>query len=261
LGKDKDLRISWFIKIRMKKIAIIPCYNVNTENLKKIVETTNEFVDSILIVDDGSKFKINVPNCICFRNKERKGKGYSLKKGFQYALKNGFDVIITLDGDGEHNPKDITKFYEQIKKNDFVLGQRMIHRSKIRKILNQWSTIWLKLLIPKVKDTNCGFRAIKSDLLKKMNLTSNEFEIEIEMILEAVKNNAKIESVDIQTNTNNKSNVRFLNYIKINNLFDEWVLRNKNSMNFSLLKRSFLVTGAIVGLSVGKLIELYLSKK
>jgi hypothetical protein len=245
----------------MKKIAIIPCYNVNTENLKKIVETTNEFVDSTLIVDDGSKFKINIPDCICVRNKERKGKGYSLRKGFQYALKSGFDVIITFDGDGEHNPKDLIKFYEKIKENDFVVGQRTIYRSKIRKILNQWSTIWLKLLIPEIKDTNCGFRAIKSDLLRKMNLTSNEFEIEIEMVLEAVKNKAKIESVNIQTNINNRSNVKFLNYIKMNNLFDEWVLRNKNCLDFSLLKIGLLVPSAAVGLGVGKLIESYLSKK
>ncbi|MAG50864.1 hypothetical protein CL621_04480 [archaeon] len=245
----------------MKKIAIIPCYNVNIENLKKIVETTNKFVDYILIMDDGDESKINISGCTIIRNKERKGKGYSLKKGFQYALENGFDVIITLDGDGEHNPEDITKFYEQIKKSDFVVGQRKIYRSKIRKILNQWSSIWLNLLIPKIKDTNCGFRAIRSGLIRKMNLTSNEFEIEIEMMLEAVRNNAKIESVDIQTDINDKSNVKFLNYIKINNLFDKWVLRNKDCMNFSLLKKSFLVSSAAVGLGIGKLIELYLSKK
>lgn len=239
----------------MKKIAIIPCYNVDIQNLKKIVKTINKFVNPVLVIDDGSKRKISIKDCILLRNDKRRGKGYSLRKGFQYALKNNFDVIIILDGDGEHNPEDIIKFEEKIRQNDFVLGQRDVYRSKIRKMLNQWSTIWIRLLIPGIKDANCGFRAIKSSLLRRMNLTSNEFEIEIEMVLEAIKNKAEIGLVQIQSNINKKSNIKLQDCIKTNNLFDQWLLKNKSYINISPFKKRILTISAFTGLNIGRLAE------
>lgn len=245
----------------MKKIAIIPCYDEDTNRLERIVKTTNGFVDKVLVIDDGNKPRIDVPNCVTLRNKKRKGKGYSLRKGFRYALKNKFDIIITLDGDGEHDPVDIVELEKAIKKNEIVLGQRTAYRSKTRGALNLWSTIWVRLLAPDIKDVGCGFRAIRSDLLKKMHLTSKEFEIEIEMVLEAIKNKAKIGLLRIQTNINNKSNIQFQDYIRINNLFDKWIFKNKNYINSSPFKRGILVTSAFIGLNIGRLILWILQKR
>jgi len=244
----------------MRKIAIIPCYDEDIDCLIKIVKVTSKFVDKVLIIDDGNKLQTSIDNCLVFKNKKRMGKGYSLRKGFRYALKNKFDLIITLDGDGEHNPADIIKFENKIKENDIILGQRSVYRSKIRKILNHWSSVWIKLLTPGINDANCGFRAIKRSLLRNMYLTSDGFEIEIEMILEAIKNKAKIGLVQIQSNINKKSNIKPKDCIETNNLFDKWVLKNKNYININPFKKRIIVTSAFIGLNISQLIKWLLQK-
>lgn len=237
----------------MKKIAIIPCYDENITCLERIIKTTNKFVDKILVIDDGNKPQINIPNCVIVRNKKRMGKGYSLRKGFKYALKNKFDIIITLDGDGEHNPADITKIEKEIKKKDVVLGQRTVYKSKTREVLNLWSAFWVRLLNPSIKDVGCGFRAIRKGLLSKMCLTSEGFEIEVEMVLESIRNKAAVGLIQLKTNPNKKSHVKIKDYIQINNLFDKWVLKNKDYINIPPFKKRILTASAFIGLNIGRL--------
>jgi len=65
----------------------------------------------------------------------------------------------------------------------------------------------------------CGFRAIKTDYLRKMNLNASGFELEPEMLLESVKHNMKIGFVEVETDPIEKSHLKTEDYIKTKGLY------------------------------------------
>ena len=241
----------------MKILAIIPSYNEKISILREVVTETKKYVDKVLVIDDGSKekLKLGFKGITVLRNEPNKGKGYSLLRGLKYAVDNKYDVAITLDGDGEHRPYEISQFLKKIKKYDFVVGQRKSYRSFKRKFLNSFATFWFALLIPGIKDMYCGFRAIKIDSYKKMNLQGSGFELEPEMLLESVKNNISIGYVNNETTPLNKTNLKAEDYLRTNELYDRWILRNHRSLRVNFIKKSFLRFSAHTGLFITKIIK------
>lgn len=239
----------------MRIIAIIPSYNEDQKVLQEIIDKTKKYVKNVLVIDDGSKEKVKLKNCKLLTNKQNIGKGATLIKGFNYAINNNFDAAITLDADGEHNPEEIPKFIKKIKDYDFVIGQRYYYRTLERRIINSFANFWFTLIIPKIKDMYCGFRAIKINALKKMQFSGSGFETEPEMLLEAVKHKISIGFQDIKTKPLEKSNFKFKDYIKTNLLYDEWILKNHRFIKMNPLKRLFLISAAHIGKLIGKILK------
>jgi len=238
----------------MKIIAIIPSYNEDQRILQDVINKTKKYVKQILVINDGSKEKLKVKDCKILTNNKNMGKGATLIRGFNYAINNKFEVVITLDADGEHNPEEIPKFLDEINNYDLVIGQRMYYRTLERRLINSFATFWFSLLIPGIKDMYCGFRAIKTDSLKKMQFKGSGFELEPEMLLEAVKNKTTIGFQEIETNPLEKSNFKFKDYLKTNLLYDEWLIKNHRFINMPLYKRIFLVIAANIGKILTKII-------
>ena len=239
----------------MKTIAIIPSFDENPKVLQETINKTKKHVNQVLVIDDGSKEKVKVKNCKLLINEQNRGKGATLIKGFNYAIKNKFDIAITLDADGEHNPEEIPKFLEKINKYDFIIGQRTYYRTLERRTINSFANFWFALLIPKIKDMYCGFRAIKIDALNKMQFKGSGFELEPEMLLEAVKQKVSIGFQEIETKPIEKSNFKFKDYIKTNILYDEWIIKNHRFINMNPFKKLFLIPTAYIGKIISKILK------
>lgn len=239
-----------------KTLLIIPAYN-ESKSIKEVVASAKRYIKNILVIDDGSTDNTieRIKDTLLIKNKKNRGKGYSLRKGFNYAIKHNYDFVVTMDADGEHSPKDIPYLLKKIKKSDMVVGERDRFRSANRRLLNYWATLGVRLILPTIKDTQCGFRAIKTNLLKKMNLTSDNFEIELEMLLETLKNKAKITTLKIAYHPTKTSKMRFNDYIKINNLYDRWIIKNHRFLNINKFKKIVLITSVHLGLAIGNLLE------
>jgi len=238
----------------MKVIGIIPAYN--EKNIEKIAGKSARLVDKLLVIDDGSDFPVKKSGkYLVLRNSKNKGKGHSLKRGFEYALKNGYDAVITLDGDGEHDPEAIPLFLKKLESSDIAIGQRANYRSLQRNILNKWAGFWLRLLLPSVKDTQCGFVGLRAGLLKKLEITSLGFSINLELLLEAFKNNAKFGFIELKTTQKKATHVMLRDYVKINNLFDRWVIKNYRDIKIHNLKKILILNAAIIGLILGGIAE------
>jgi glycosyltransferase involved in cell wall biosynthesis len=101
-------------------MAIIPAYN-ESESIGKIISETSKHVSSVIVVDDGSKdntAEVAVSmNAKVVRNKYNTGKGAALKRGLIECLKYNPDIVVTLDGDGQHDPAEIPKLLEPVEKN------------------------------------------------------------------------------------------------------------------------------------------------
>ena len=160
-----------------------------------------------------------------------------------------------MDADGEHNANNIPLLLKKLKKSEIVVGERDRFRSKNRKLLNYWTNLWVRSVLPNIEDTQCGFRAVKTNLLKKMNLTSDNFEIELEMLLEALKNKAKITTTTITYYPVKTSKMGFNDYIKINNLFDRWIIKNNKFLKVGKFKKIGLIISAYCGLAIGSIFE------
>jgi len=192
----------------MRVWIIIPAYNERFR-LAGILDELKSKNFSILVVDDGS-----IDNTyeaagkkadFVIRNEKNLGKGMSLKKGIDYLLKEtDFDYLVTMDADGQHSPSDLNKFLRKARDGAyFIVGNRMsnpIGMPKLRIITNKFMS-WLisRIARQRIPDTQCGFRLIKREVLEKINIETNNFEIESEILIKAARSGFPIKSIPIRS--------------------------------------------------------------
>ena len=99
--------------MKKKIFAIIPAYN-EEKQINSVINKTKKYVDEVIVVDDGSKDSTGEiakkSNAIVLRHLVNLGKGAALKTGCDYAVKNKAGIIIAVDADAQHDPKEIPNF-------------------------------------------------------------------------------------------------------------------------------------------------------
>jgi len=111
----------------MKIIAVVPAYN-EAKRIGDLVNKLNHLVDMIIVADDNSNDNtvdiVERLGAYVVHNHGKRGFGANTKNGIDEALTRGFDIIVTLDGDGQHKPEEISRLIEPIEKNvaDMVVG-------------------------------------------------------------------------------------------------------------------------------------------
>jgi len=216
----------------MEKIcAIIPAYNAEA-TIADVIARVQRFINSahIIVVDDGSGDqtgrRAQQGGVVLLRNQSNRGKGYALKQGFGYALRHGYAAVITLDADLQHDPLEIPKFVDCYVKTgaDLILGDRTHDFSAMpldRQFSNKTTSLLLSLLTGRrIRDSQTGYRLIKTGLLRKINLVSNRYETESELLIKALRLGCKFAHVPIRTIYNDQAShihrlVDTLRFVKI----------------------------------------------
>ncbi|MCH8329469.1 MAG: glycosyltransferase family 2 protein, partial [Nanoarchaeota archaeon] len=160
--------------MKNKIFAIIPAYN-EEKRINKVIKETKKYVDNVIVVDDGSKDKTKdiakKGKAVVLRHLVNLGKGAALKTGCDYAVKNKADIIIAIDADAQHDPNEIPKFLENIKKYDVVLAYRKPNKNMpfVLKFGNLFLNKTISFLYGiKIKDSQCGYRAFTAKAYKKL---------------------------------------------------------------------------------------------
>ncbi len=192
----------------MKICVVIPVYN-EVKTIGGIIARIKKLDLEVLIIDDGSRDgsfqEAKASGAVVLKNEFNLGKGASLLKGFKYALANNFDVIITMDGDGQHDTADIPSFVSLAisSESGILIGNRMVKTKNmpwIRMVTNKLLSRFISGISGQhIPDTQCGFLLIKKDVLEKVNLITNNFEAESEILIKAARLGVKIESIPINT--------------------------------------------------------------
>lgn len=196
--------------------AVIPAFNAS-ETLKSVILSLRQcgMATRIIVVNDGStddtKETTKLLDIETIEHHKNLGKGAALRSGFQFAHKMKADLILTLDADGQHNPFEATKLLEGISAGnaDIVIGSRIANLKDMpfHRILS--NVITSKLISWRIKqtieDSQSGFRLIRTDVTKKVMLTTKKFDLESELLIKAGLQNFKIASVPIATIYNKKS--------------------------------------------------------
>lgn len=192
----------------MKTCVIIPAYNEESK-IALLVNAVRGAGFDVVVIDDGSQDRTSsvagAAGAHVIRSEINKGKGSSLLKGFRYALKNGYDLIITMDGDGQHLPGDIQHLLDcaYVSRASLVIGNRMNtpHTMPLlRKVTNRCMSRLISLLTRQnIPDTQCGFRLIKRVVLENVHLATSNYETESEILIKAARQGFIIASVPITT--------------------------------------------------------------
>ena len=191
-------------------IACIPAYN-EEQSIGAVVVRATKYVDKIIVCDDGSKdltFAIAEGlGAVVLRHDSNLGKGAALKTAFRYAKCFEPDVVVMLDGDGQHDPGDIPRFVESIVggKVDMVVGSRFVEGSNINApIYRKFGLRVVNLLSGAVgdfgvKDTQSGFRAFSVAALDVvLSCEADGYGVEIEQL--ALAHNSALRIVEVPVN-------------------------------------------------------------
>ena len=177
-------------------LAVIPCYNEEA-TIGSVIIRAKRHVKTVLVVDDGSTddtAKIaKDAGAVVLSHKKNMGKSAGIKTGFKYALIHGFDYVVTIDGDGQHNPDEIPAVLGSVVNNghDISIGVRWGDTTEMPK----WRKVGKRVLDYTtsfgnggfVTDSQSGFRAFNKraveGLVSRMN--GNSFSVESEQLVNA----------------------------------------------------------------------------
>jgi dolichol-phosphate mannosyltransferase len=201
----------------MKTLIIIPTYN-ELDNLPKLLpEVLSKGTEiNVLIVDDNSpdgtaafvenEMKNN-DRIHLIKRSSKQGLGTAYIAGFKYALQKNFELIFEMDADFSHDPKEIPKFLDEIKKSDLVIGSRYINGVNVinwpmrRLLLSSFANVYTRIItgMP-VHDATGGFKCFRRKVLESINLDqvkSNGYAFQIEMNFKVWKKGFKVKEIPI----------------------------------------------------------------
>jgi len=192
--------------------VIIPMFNEERTVGDVITRTKNTLEKlklpyEVIVVDDGSvdrSLEISQAKEANVLRETHEGKGHAIRSGFKWAKGN---IIVTLDSDGSHKPEEIPLILQCIMEDkvDFAIGSRFLNaeanKAKIPRLNRLGNRIFNSLIGlltgVKISDSQSGFRAIRSAIIKKMELNSKGYEVESEMLIKALKMGARVAEVPI----------------------------------------------------------------
>ncbi len=177
--------------------------NLNEEHtIKEVLTNIPSYIDEVLVIDGYSKDKsAGIARDLGFSVilQDGKGRGAAFKTGFKHVKGN---IIVMLSTDGNERSGDIDKLIKKIEEgSDLVIAKRFgegksYDITPIRKIGNWILTAlinWTSGLA--LVDSQNGFRAIRREALKQMNISADGFDIETEMTMKAGKLKLKVTEI------------------------------------------------------------------
>lgn len=207
----------------MRFITIIPAYN-EENTIERVVKCAKEYSD-VVVVDDGSNDQTSLlagnAGAKIIKHPKNLGKGAAIKKGLEYAIKADFDLMILLDGDGQHDPQCIPFLVKGMTSADVIIGSRFINgippnMTMARRISNGITTRMIRYVTGyQITDSQCGFRVISKKAAPLfVEISYNDYVYESEFILISSENGLLVDERPIDCMYGDeKSYVRFKHVI------------------------------------------------
>jgi glycosyltransferase involved in cell wall biosynthesis len=190
-------------------LAALPVYN-EADSVHSILDEVAKYADQILVVNDGST------DGTADRLAERddiqvldhgtnRGYGAALKSAFRYAIDEGYDYLVTLDCDGQHQPRRIPRFVAACEQADIVSGsrylknyadddpapaQRMFINKQITRQINDRFGLCLT-------DAFCGFKAYRTSALEMLDIEDEGYAMPLELWVQAAMQNLRIIEIPV----------------------------------------------------------------
>jgi glycosyltransferase involved in cell wall biosynthesis len=162
----------------------------------------------VVVVDDGSTddtaSRAEAAGATVVRQVTNAGKGAALRAGFAWARDHGAEAVVTLDGDGQHDPDEIPGFLAAWTRTEaqLVVGRRDFRTMPlVRRVSNTIGRMVISIAVGRdIPDNQSGYRLIGSRLMREL-LDSQEtgFEFEVEMIARCIAHRERLGWLPIRT--------------------------------------------------------------
>ena len=208
-------------------LAVIPAHD-EAARIARVVEMARVHLP-VLVVDDGSNDDTAAvaerAGARVLRQAPNQGKGAALRAGFAAALEDGIEAVMTLDGDGQHDPAEIPIFLGRHAQaaaagrvTELIIGRRDFRRMPpVRRLSNWLGTVTLSAALGRwIDDNQSGYRLIGRRLMRA-TLDSREsgFAFEVEMIAICLREGWPIDWVPIRTiYGEERSHIRPLHHLR-----------------------------------------------
>ena len=192
----------------MKTAVIIPALNEAGNIARLVQETFEQPVDCVIVVDNGSTDETAAlarKMGAIIVTEPRQGYGYACAAGTAVALREGADLLVYMDGDFSSLPAEMTRLLEPIQQReaDLVLGSRTLGHIASGAMLphqrfGNWLSARLMSRLYHVKVTDLGpYRAIRSDLMRDLDMQEMTFGWPVEMMVKVARGNGRILEVPV----------------------------------------------------------------
>ncbi len=198
-------------KDRRNVVCVIPAYN-SGESCIPVIQGVKSHIADVILVDDGSDPETaamldeaaGICGCQLMRHPRNLGKGHALATGFAEAIKHGATHVMTIDADGQHDPKDIPALLRGLEGDPaLVIGSRdprqMPTRSRFGNVVT--SHVMKAVFGVDIPDTQSGFRIYSAKFLSGIDLkqAAGRYETEMRILANAATNKEKIAPLEIKT--------------------------------------------------------------
>src|SRR5919201_271469 len=195
---------------RGKRVVVaIPCLN-EERNIGSLVIQAKRWASEVIVIDDGSADETGLvaeaAGAIVIRHETNQGKGAALNSAFAVALGRDADVLVVMDGDGQHRAVEIPVVAGPIISGeaDISVGSRHLREAegeipKVRRVGQTVVTTATNLGSGvALTDSQSGFRAFSRRALEVMTFSSSGFAVESEMQFLALDQNLRVVEVPIE---------------------------------------------------------------
>lgn len=190
------------------KFACIPAYN-EEDTISDLVNSAKNYVDKVIVCDDGSADKTaqnaKDAGAEIISHKKNRGYGAAIISLFDYCREQNADVMVTFDGDGQHDPKQIPILLDTLSQHnvDVVIGSRFLnsetnapgYRKRGIKIITSAANYGGDL---KVSDSQSGFRAYSKDAIDSIHPTEEGMSVSTEILLKISNKGLSLAEVPIK---------------------------------------------------------------
>ena len=206
------------ISNKIKVSIIIPAYNEAAiiDNLILEIKDLHPSYE-IIVIDDGSTdqtaSEAQKAGAKVFSHPYNIGNGAAIKSGIRVATG---DILVFMDGDGQHNPKYIAMLLEHLPEFDMVVGARSINdQASLGRALGNKLYNWFASYVAKfsIKDLTSGFRAVKSNVARNfLYLLPNTYSYPTTLTLGVLRSGMSVNYIPINTRKRRagKSNIRLV---------------------------------------------------
>ena len=188
-------------------VALIPSFNEGPRIGRVVREALAHL--AVIVVDDGSTddtaARAREAGATVIEQRPNQGKGAALRAGFAQAIATGHDAVLTLDGDGQHDPAEIPAFlaaWASEPRPDLVIGRRNFRSMPpLRRLSNELGGRAFSWAVGRpIPDNQSGYRLVSRRVMEA-TLGSDEggFEFEVEMITTCIRLGGMIAWVPIRT--------------------------------------------------------------
>jgi dolichol-phosphate mannosyltransferase len=171
----------------VRALVCLPTYD-ERENLEPMLRALAEVLgpdDRVLVIDDSSpdgtgeladRLAAELPFVDVLHRERREGLGRAYVAGFRVALRQRAELVLEMDCDFSHDPKDVPRLIEAAGNADVVLGSRYVRGGGVRnwgllrQLISRGASLYTRVLLMPVRDSTGGFKCFRREVLERLDL-------------------------------------------------------------------------------------------